>query len=48
MLRRQTQQLDLKSGYLKDSAGVHTLLSLGISMRRDNLFMLFRSAPINR
>jgi hypothetical protein len=46
VLRRATQQIDVRTGYLKDSAGVHTLLSLGISMRRDNLLTLFRSSPI--
>jgi hypothetical protein len=46
VLRRPTQQIDVRTGYLKDSAGVHTLLSVGISARRDNLLTLLKSGPI--
>jgi hypothetical protein len=47
-LRQANQQVDLRSGYLKDSASVHTLLSVGFSVRRDNLLKVFQSAPITR
>jgi hypothetical protein len=48
ILRRATQQIDFRSGYLKDNAGIHTLLSVGFSIRRNNLFKPFRSVPITR
>jgi hypothetical protein len=46
VLRRATQQLDFRTGYLKDHAGVHTILSVGFSMRRDNLLKVFQAKPI--
>jgi hypothetical protein len=47
-VRRATRQLDFRGGVLKDSTGVHTLISVGISVRRDNLLKTFQSAPITR
>ena len=48
VLRRATEQIDFRTGYLKDSAGVHTILSVGFSVRHDNLLKVFQAAPITR
>lgn len=37
ILHGNLRQLDLRAGYLQDSDGRHTLLSIGFSVRRDHL-----------
>jgi hypothetical protein len=38
LVRGKLTQIDVRTGYLRDSAGYHTLFSLGYSIRHDELF----------
>lgn len=41
LIHKQLTQFDLRTGYLKDSAGYHTLITLGYSIRRDGFLPRF-------
>jgi len=41
LIHKQRTQFDLRTGYLKDSAGYHTLITLGYSIRRDGFLPRF-------
>jgi hypothetical protein len=41
LTHKQLMQFDLRTGYLKDSGGYHTLITLGYSIRRDRFLPRF-------
>lgn len=43
LIHKNLTQFDVRAGYLEDSSGYHTLLSIGYSVRRDGFL-----APLNR
>jgi hypothetical protein len=47
-LASRNRQIDVRAGYFHDAAGCHTLLSLGISVRRERMLKLLESQPMLR
>lgn len=45
---RRLSQLDIRTGYLRDSAGLHALFSVGYSVRRDEVSSLCLTCSNNR